>query len=127
MSSQALYNEVPQYPQSIYIGDMYTPQPQSEMYYNNYFNRAPQQNGPQQWTAPSQGPQFIYASHADTGTETTESKSKNELQDVIDSIEGKRNSTDRPDLPTFRRGGNEKRFFFLVWPFLKGLFQQDSS
>lgn len=74
------------------MGDMYGPRSQSETYNNNYLSRAPQQNGPQEWESPVKGPQFIYASHSDTGPrKTTESKSEStsKLGDMTGSVQVK--------------------------------------
>ena len=84
---------VPQYPQSIYVGDMSESRSQSEIIYNNYLSRAPQQNRPQEWESPEKAPQFIYAPHSDTGPKAAEGKSerKSKLQDKTGSVEGTHN------------------------------------
>ena len=74
------------------MGNIYGPRSQSEIYYNNYLSRASQQNGPQEWESPAKGPQFIYASHSDTGPrKTTEikSESKSKLQDMTGPVKSK--------------------------------------
>ena len=66
------------------------PQPQSQMYYNNYYNRAPQQRVPQQpiSTPEPPGPQFIYASNPGSDQETTSGQNKISQSDAIGSSKG---------------------------------------
>ena len=91
MSSQVLYNEFPQYPQSLYMGaNIGGPRPQSQMYYNNYYNRVPQQHVRQQpmSTPEPPDPQFIYATHPGSDRETASGQNKISQSDVIGFAEG---------------------------------------
>lgn len=89
VSPQGYYNEDPQYPQSIYMGDMHVPRAQSQIYYNNYLNSGFHQNGAQQWKSRPQGPQFIYASHSsNAGKKITGGKNKSGMHDVNGSTNG---------------------------------------
>ena len=79
VSSQVPYNMAQQYTQSRDVSNTYASQAQPAWQYSNYFNRAPQQNGPQQWqTRPRKGPLFIYVPPQNTSQIETQTKRNTE-------------------------------------------------
>ncbi|KAK2547979.1 hypothetical protein P5673_031923, partial [Acropora cervicornis] len=73
VSSQFPYKMAQQYPQSPDVSNTYVSQAQPAWHYSNYFIRAPQQNGPQQWqTRPQRDPLFIYVPPQNTGQIATQ-------------------------------------------------------
>ncbi|XP_074608868.1 uncharacterized protein LOC141863292 [Acropora palmata] len=89
VSSQFPYKMAQQYPQSPDVSNTYVSQAQPAWHYSNYFIRAPQQNGPQQWqTRPQRDPLFIYVPPQNTGQIATQTKETNSsaIQELMRDI-----------------------------------------